>query len=142
MGKMPEGLFYERLPCQLEAQELLLKSRALAQLLSDQEAIEAEKKDASAEFKRRLDAVEGDLSALGLEVRTGREYREVGCIERADYTDNRVEIIRTDTGEIVRMRPLEPHERQQSLQLGGRAPAVDFKAAEQARPDEFREKIQ
>jgi hypothetical protein len=133
--------FYERLPCQLDAQELLLKSKALAQALSEQAHVEDEKKEAAAEYKRQLDAIDAQLSALGLEVRTGIEYREVGCLERADYQEGRVEIIRADTGEVVRIRPLEAHERQQQLPMTGRH-NVDFKAAEQQRPDEFREKIQ
>lgn len=113
--------FYEHLPCALDSQELVLKSRALAQLLCDQENVELEKKEANASFKERLDAIDKQLSALALEVRSGREYREVQCLERADYAEGRVQIIRTDTAEVVRFRPLEPHERQQGLAFAERA---------------------
>lgn len=107
--------FYEHLPCQLTGQELVLKSKALAELLCDQANIELEKKEANADFKARLDSIDTKMASLAQEVRTGREYRDVACIERADWTDNRVEIVRTDTGEVVRIRPLQQGERQEAL---------------------------
>ncbi len=131
--------FFERLPCKLDAQELLLKAKSLSQLLCDKGNVELEKKDANADFKRRLDAIETRVCELGLEVRTGREYRDVQCVERADYQDNRVEIIRVDTGEVVRMRPLEVHERQESLAFAARQPRADNT---NAATDEFKEKMQ
>lgn len=137
--------FYERLPCVLDAQEQLLKSKSLAQLLCDQSNVEMEKKDANADFKRRLDAISTRMGELGLEVRTGREYREVPCTERADYRDGRVEIIRMDTGEVVRMRALEPHERQERLAFGARVSGSSQRADNtNAEPDhdEFKEKMQ
>lgn len=138
--------FFERLPCVLEPKETLLKSKALAQLLCDQANVELEKKDANADFKRRLDAIDTRLSELGLEVRTGREYREVQCFERADYAESRVEIIRTDTGEVVRYRPLEVHERQQALSFGARitGDGERKRAADNdnENADEFQEKLQ
>lgn len=138
--------FYERLPCQLDAQEVLLKSKSLAQLLCDKSNVEIEKKDANADFKRRLDVIETRVCELGLEIRTGREYRDVPCIERADYADNRVEIIRTDTGEVVRMRALEVHERQESLAFAARPPraerADNTNATTTSTTDEFKEKMQ
>lgn len=137
--------FYEHLPCALEPQELVLKSKQLAQLLCDQANVELEKKDANAEFKSRLDDIDKRLSALGLEVRTGREHREVPCIERADYAENRVEIIRMDTGEVIRMRPLEKYERQEALQFGARTTDRrdrDTKPDNDNAADEFKEKMQ
>lgn len=124
--------FYEHLPCTLDSQELVLKSRALAELLCDQSTIELEKKEANADFKSRLDAIDTKLSALALEVRTGKEYREVPCTEHADYADGRVEIIRMDTGQVVRMRPLEPHERQQGLAFAERGRAERVRRTERA----------
>lgn len=153
--------FYEHLPCQLTSQELVLKSKQLAQLLCDQSNVELEKKEANAAFKEQLDDIDKKLSALALEVRTGREYREVPCIERADYIDNRVEVIRTDTSEVVRIRPLQPNERQEALpyaraegdtiaraeRLIAEGDAIlekraRRKAADNDNADEFKEKLQ
>ncbi len=131
--------FYEELPCALDSQELVLKSKQLAQLLCDQANVELEKKEANATFKEQLDDIDKRMSALALEVRTGREYREVPCTERADYADNRVEIVRMDTGEVVRIRPLLQGERQEALPYV-KATAAQVRADNQN--DEFKEKMQ
>lgn len=123
--------FYEHLPCNLDSRELVLKSKALAELLSEKDHVEQEKKDANAEFKQRLDDLETRLNALAVEVRTGKEYRDVPCIERADWADNRVEVIRTDNGEVVRIRPLQQGERQEAL------PYAKAKASSVARAEEL-----
>ena len=132
--------FYEELPCALDSQEMVLKSKQLAQLLCDQSNIELEKKEANASFKEQLDDIDTKMSALALEVRTGREYREVPCTERADYQDNRVEIIRMDTGEVVRIRPLLQGERQEALPYV-KAQADSARRADNT-SDEFKEKMQ
>lgn len=152
--------FYEHLPCQLDSRELVLKSKSLAQCLADQAAIEFEKKEANADFKQRLDAIDAKMVTLADEVRTGREYRDVPCIESAEWSENRVNIIRTDTGEVVRIRPLQQGERQEALpyaRAAGDAMARAERAIEAAEAhlektasarradntnDEFKEKLQ
>jgi hypothetical protein len=107
--------WFEELPCHLSAHEKLLKSESLAERLKDVHVAEAEKKDAMEEFKLRLGGLEKQIDKLALEVRTGREYREVECFESASYSDNKVDIVRKDTGEVVRSRAMHPNERQEKM---------------------------
>ena len=52
---------------------------------------------------------------LKAEVRSGREYREVECRLEPDFKAGIMQIVRVDTGEFVRSRPLRTDERQPPL---------------------------
>lgn len=107
--------WFEELPCHLSAHEKLLKSESLAERLKDVHTVDAERKEAMADFKQRADELEKQVDKLALEVRTGREYRQVECFESASYSDSKVDIVRKDTGEVVRSRAMHPNERQEKM---------------------------
>lgn len=110
--------FVEQLPCRLRESEKLLKSEELAEQLRQREIVEAEKKEANDAFKARLSEADRQVQRLAHEIRTGEEYRAVQCTEIGRWSENVVDIVRSDTGEVVRSRPMAAGERQALLELG------------------------
>jgi uncharacterized FlaG/YvyC family protein len=116
--------FVEKLPCELTRDEKLSKAEEMAASLKVRAEVELEAKSKADEFKsemKRLDRTIGDRAE---EIRTGVEYRQVECTERGDYRRNQVSIIRLDTGEVVRQRPMRVDERQDSLFASDEAPSA------------------
>lgn len=107
--------FVEKLPCDLTRDEKLLKAEEMAEHLKVRAEVEVEAKSSADDYKtqlKRLDRLVGDRAE---EVRTGVEYRQIECVERGSYRMNKVDVIRCDTGEVVRSRPMTVSERQDSL---------------------------
>jgi hypothetical protein len=108
----------EQLPCKLTGEELLLKSKQLAQLAKDRAALDDERKTAAARIKAAMDEKEAAMHALVDEVHSGEEQRPIECYERPRYPEGMVELVRSDSGAVVRSRPMHPSERQTALDMG------------------------
>lgn len=106
-----------QLSCKLTEQELTERRDALASLVEKKTALEAQKKNAAAKYKQEIDEVEDAKSLVAYEIRTRSERREVAVTRHKDYAAGVEETIRTDTGEVVHTRVLDPHERQAELRL-------------------------
>ncbi|RIL03121.1 MAG: hypothetical protein DCC71_15430 [Proteobacteria bacterium] len=110
-----DGTFPERLPCPLTDDEVRQRGELLAMTLAEiaeiEEEFALERQRIRGEIKRRRERARG----LTGEVSTRTEIREVACVRRILPDDERVEIVRVDTGEVVRTRPLTPEERQEAL---------------------------
>lgn len=112
----------EDLPCKLTADEKLLKGAQLVQLAVERRILEDQKKLATAKLKTEIDKKKDEIGLLVDQLHRGEEERPIECIERPRYDAMMVDIIRTDTGQVWRQRPLHPSERQEALDLGN-APA-------------------
>jgi hypothetical protein len=108
----------EQLPCKLDAEELLLKSRQMVELMVERTKLEDQKKLEAAALKSQIDSLGDRISALGKDIHRGEEDRPIECIERPRYELMRVDIVRTDLGTVVRQRPMHPTERQTALDIG------------------------
>lgn len=121
-----EGI--ELLPVPLTRDELLDRGQQLAQVDSDlrahNEFAESTKKD----LKAKEQQFASEAARLANIVRTKKEPRQVKTQSIARWEQNIVDTIRIDTGDVIRNRPLEPHERQDILDLN-QTPAVDPTAA-------------
>lgn len=106
---------YEELPVPLTQDEIRLKGGELAAMLSDYASVEEEKKSAAKELSDKLKDIRRRMDQLGREVRTGEELRQVPCYEDKDFASNTVRIVRRDTHEVVRIRPMRPDEHQESF---------------------------
>lgn len=129
----------EELPCELTAEEKLQRSAQLAQQLEAKADVEARKKAANDKFKEEVSAIDTKVAELARQIRTGQEYRPIETTERPRYKDMMVDIIRLDTGGIVRTRAMHPSERQQALNLENKnaekdSPAADAKKTTKAEP--------
>ncbi len=108
----------QELPVQLTRDEKARKSEQLVRALDDQDALELGKKAAADDFKQRLTAKNAEVRRLTREVSTGVEYREVACEEVMAFERSQVDLVRTDTGEIVSSRAMRPEERQEAMEFG------------------------
>jgi hypothetical protein len=108
-------VFWEQHPVDLTPKEKLLKSEMLAEELHQLDQLDLKKKLFMDDWKASVAEHETKRDELARHVRTGKEYRDVECFESPQYEDSTVEIIRRDTGEVVRKRAMRPDERQQKM---------------------------
>lgn len=111
------GSVTKTLKCQLTDGEFMQRSRSLAYAITRLNVLEEEKAEAMADFKARLKGQMNSVQAIKTVVAEGAEYRQVTCDQVADFTSNKVDTIRLDTGEVVDTRALEAWERQKLLPL-------------------------
>lgn len=110
--------FVEKLGCELTREEQLQKGTEMALLLQRLEETESEAKSVADGYKRDIKKLERTIGDRAEEVRTGIEHRLVECTERGRFREGLVDVIRTDTGEVVRTRPMTEAEKQQPLPFG------------------------
>lgn len=77
---------------------------------------QAQRAEAMAGFKSRLEAHENAEQDLGEKVRSREETRAVECFEKPDPERFVVELYRHDTGELVETRPMTAGERHEVVQ--------------------------
>jgi hypothetical protein len=110
--------FVEKLPCELTREETLAKGAEMALMIKQHGEVELEAKETADTFKKQFKRLDRTISERAEEVRTGVEHRLVPCTERGRYRENMVDVVRLDTGEIVRSRPMTESEKQQALPFG------------------------
>lgn len=103
------------LPAKLTKDELLQKSREIAEKVRELDEVEADKKDHAASFKLKIESIEGEIHRVARILRDGAEDREVEVQERRNDVSRTMETVRVDTGEIVEWRPLTGSELQKPL---------------------------
>jgi hypothetical protein len=105
----------EELPVVLTREELLSRGESLAHQDAAWAKLDAERKRAVDDFKAGLLKIESETARLALIVREKAEPRQVWVVEQRDFTENRVDFVREDTGEVVRTRVMTESERQMEL---------------------------
>lgn len=103
----------ERLPCKLTPEEIAAESLALAHQINARDALTLEKQLAAQRFAKDLKEAERKIGDLAEAVRTGVEYRQIATRDEPDFERGVVEIIRVDTGAVVRKREMRADERQE-----------------------------
>lgn len=98
------------LPVRLTEEEIALRSRMLAGAVKDREAVKLEAKASATEFKERLAEIESKITDAAEAVHTGKEHRLVVVYERIDARRFQIDIIRTDSGDIVESRAMTKEE--------------------------------
>lgn len=101
------------LRCVLTDEEVAHRADECAQKIAEIDAVESAKKSAMSEYKHELEALHGDVRTLSREVRERATTRTVEC--EVWIRPDGVETVRTDTGEVIGRRPLDPSEKQGSL---------------------------
>ena len=101
--------------CVLTGDEIVERSREMAQLMSEIASDETDLKAVVQEFKSRIAGKDARLGTLARNVQNGFEFRTVPCTRHFDYALGRVEEVRSDTGERVSHRAMTDEERQQDL---------------------------
>lgn len=103
------------LPVALTATELLDRGDQLARAHQAVRIEQAEQKAKKEDLKQRLEDLEGEVGKLARIVRDKSEPRDVECARVFDFDKSTVEIVRTDTGEVVSSRTMTDQERQIGL---------------------------
>ena len=100
----------ETLKCKLTTEEITARGEELAALLGDRNKVELEKKAAADRFKQQLSELASRSEEIATEIREKAEWRDVKIT--AERLDDKMAVIRMDTGEVIWQRPLTNDERQ------------------------------
>ena len=95
------------------------KAQALAAELHTLEQLRARHKAQRAAMRAEDQAQAETVHELGTDVRTRSERRDVECEWIADFPRGLVDLVRTDTGEVLDSRPIEARDRQLAIRLAG-----------------------
>lgn len=112
MNTVKKNLLY-----QFTEAELKNIGKEIAFTVGELEAVEAEKKDAMAGFKDRIDALGTRIKDAAHKINTGQEQRLIDCEVRKDFARNVVETFRLDTYGLVEERAMTVEERQIELEF-------------------------
>ena len=107
-----ETTIREKLRVKLSEEELRAKAQEHARVHFAMDELEELKRSHMQQFGAQLKKLKTEAGKLAYDVSMGTEERELNCAERPDYRAFLVHIIRPDTGEVVRTRPMTAEERQ------------------------------
>ena len=108
-----------RLQCALTEQEVAAAADELARGLDEFEAVEDEKKSIVEDFKARLALVEANIKVNRNLVRNKYTYKDIECDLILNYTELTATLVRKDTLEIVKERPMSSTEKQMNFKFDG-----------------------
>jgi hypothetical protein len=114
---MQNETFIRKLYCPLTADEKMLRGGELASTMEERERVEEEFSEVKETFKGRLKGIDNKVLELKQIVLEGRERRDVECYTHPDFENDRVEVVRTDSHEVVETRRMTAEERQQFLPM-------------------------
>lgn len=112
---MREEVWTETLRCDLSEAEVRDRADQAARAFGEAAESEDELTGIATEMRGQIKRLRAQVGELLRAVREAAEYRPVDCVERRNESEAKVEVIRVDTGEIVRSRPFTPDERQLGL---------------------------
>jgi hypothetical protein len=104
-----------QLPVKLTEAEWVKRCEMLAGTIEERKSLLMERANLVAEIRRKLAENEVTIEDLSTAVHARAEVQTVVIEERKNFRSRKLETIRTDTGEVIEMRPLKPHELQGEL---------------------------
>lgn len=107
----------EDLPVELTDADMLHRGRELARESAEVQKAEERKSQVVATCKAEIELHASRVSLLTNVLNQGWEHRSVEVDEVHIFPENRVALVRRDTGEVIRERPMTPHERQRPLPI-------------------------
>ena len=111
--------YVDVLECALTDAELEAKKDSLVTATAELERLQAEKSAEVAKHSKGIKSKQAEIRALVVAIQSGRETREVECLERRNDRLGQMERVRGDTGEVYDTRPLDFDERQETIPFGG-----------------------
>jgi hypothetical protein len=108
----------QRLRCKLDARERLTKVDELTRLMGELDEAERAKAAATQRFGTLIKELKMRVTEVAFDVRDETEVRPVECVERGNFANLTVELVRTDTREVVSTRAMSDAERQGDLAFG------------------------
>ncbi len=132
----------EFLPVAYTDSEIVALADSLARYAADKERLEEQFECIKLDFKSKIEAVDNSVKSIGRKIRTRSHYENVDCFYMLeDPTPGEKTLVRRDTGEIVRVVPMDARDYQDPLPLAMKpdttvdntrfslTPATDGKAA-------------
>ncbi len=98
--------FDEMLECLLTDDERAVKSEQLSKQVIDRRLLKAEAKRTQESFASKIKLADQEIENLALLLEDGKELRRIQCFEREVADVPEIEIVRSDTGEVVRTRAM------------------------------------
>jgi DUF1365 family protein len=108
--------FNKELPVKLTQTEMLDKAKELSRANQDIVSLESSMKSMASEFKSKIQGKEAEIDILSQAISNGYEYRPVECYWDYDWKGGKKHLVRTDTGESVRVEDISQSERQGRLE--------------------------
>lgn len=115
----------EKVRVELTEEELRAKAQEHARLHFAMDELDECKRSHMQQFGAQMKKLKVEAGKLAYDVSMGTEEREVECVERPDYNAFLVRLVRKDTGEVVRTRPMTAAERQTRWDDMLNGPAAD-----------------
>ena len=105
-------------PCKytFTPEELREIAENMAEATQKLQSLEEERKAVAASFKEQCEQLLLTMRRAARRYRDGFEMRDIECEVRRDYDALTITYIRTDTGEIAAVRPMNDAEKQMRLQ--------------------------
>ncbi len=99
----------------------------LAVIIRERKEVLEQKRESNAQYREKLSGYDARFDDLATSVEKSTELQDVICIDVLDVRTNVVDVIRTDTGEIVETRVAKKEELQETL-FAGNAEAPEAEA--------------
>lgn len=115
--RIERARYPETLACKFDPVDLPERADALARVVQEREGVLEDKREANAKYREKLAALNERMSELAEQVGKKLERREVECVEYFIPRLNKVEVIRSDTGEVISQRAAKAEDRQEDLGL-------------------------
>lgn len=125
------GTFKENLKTKLTPKELAEYAKTLSEKYIENVQLEADKKGVVAEYKAKIDVILGQMGLLSQKVSTQCEWRDVECHWAYNWKTDRKELVREDSGEIVKEEKISQADRQKLFPL-------EIKKAKRAAPEDVK----
>jgi hypothetical protein len=100
----------EFLPVKLNEAELLTRAEELGQKVKETKDAQAAAKSVAGEWKTKIDKIDGEVTRLARVCREKEEARPVETREVMNHSRRTVDMVRIDTGEIIRFRSMTERE--------------------------------
>ena len=104
------------LKCALNPTELLARAKSLAHANGEIKSVTAQLAEAKANLPKKIAELEAEQGRLAQIVANEAELRDVPCLQRWTE-DDRIEVVRLDSMEVVELRAPTTDERQLKLEL-------------------------
>lgn len=106
--------------------EIAETARKLSTKVEDRASLEEEKKNVASSYKNRIDILDNEINQSSRLISCGYEMRMTECHVFFDDPENgHKRIVRTDTGETLRIEKMAQHEMQKELPLEEAADVAD-----------------
>lgn len=107
--------FDEMLEVILTSEEKNERAAKMSATVLERRRLKEEAKRQNESFNSKIKLLDQEIEAEAVVIENGLEWRKVQCAERISETGIEVHVVRTDTGEVVRVRAMSEEERQEEL---------------------------